>query len=76
MKLSMSEEILLLDLALSGRHKGHFLWLLMQAYTAVPLNLRRQAKMLYVWYSTKQGDWDAIHGKNDVIKNMRGISKC
>ena len=34
----------LLKLAISGRHRGHSL-------TAVPNNIRRQAKMLYVWYS-------------------------
>ena len=43
----------LLDLAISGRHKGHSLWLLTQSYTAVPLNIRRQAKMLHVWYLKK-----------------------
>ena len=36
----------LLRLAISGRHKGHLLWLLMQSYTAVPLNIRKQAKRL------------------------------
>ena len=41
----------LLELAMSGRHKGHSLWLLTQAYTAIPKIIRRQAKMLYVWYS-------------------------
>ena len=40
----------LLELAISGRHRGHSLWLLTQSYTAVPNNIRRQAKMLYVWY--------------------------
>ena len=40
----------LLELAISGRHKGHSLWLLTQSYTAIPNNIRRQAKMLYVWY--------------------------
>ena len=29
----------LLDLAISGRHKGHLLWLLTQSYTAVLLNI-------------------------------------
>ena len=38
----------LLELAISGRHRGHSLWLLIQSYTAVPNNIRRQAKMLYV----------------------------
>ena len=36
----------LLELAISGRHRAHSLWLLTQSYTAVPNNIRRQAKML------------------------------
>ena len=40
----------LLELVISGRHRNHSLWLLTQSYTAVPNNIRRQAKMLYVWY--------------------------
>ena len=39
----------LLELAISGRHKSHLLWLLTQSYTAIPKNIGRQAKMLYVW---------------------------
>ena len=39
-----------LELAISGRHRAHSLWLLTQSYTAVPNNIRREAKMLYVWY--------------------------
>ena len=34
----------LLELVISGRHRGHSLWLLAQSYTAVPNNIRRQAK--------------------------------
>ena len=34
----------LLELAISGSHRGHSLWLLTQSYTAVPNNIRRQAK--------------------------------
>ena len=40
----------LLELAILGRYRGHSLWLLTQSYTAIPNNIRRQAKMLYVWY--------------------------
>ena len=40
----------LLELAISGRHRGHSLLLLTQSYTAIPNNIRRQAKMLHVWY--------------------------
>ena len=39
---------LLLELAISDRHRHHSLRLLTQSYTAAPNNIRRQAKMLYV----------------------------
>ena len=58
----------LLELAISGRHRGHFLWLLTQSYTAVPNNIRRQAKMLYVWYPKNRTDLNTIDEKNDVIE--------
>ena len=57
----------LLELAISGRHRGHSLWLLTQSYTAVPNNIRRQAKMLYVWYLKNRTDLNTIHEENDVI---------
>ena len=65
----------LLKLAISGRHKGHSLWLLMQSYNAIPLNIRRQAKMIYVWYLDKRGDWDAIHEENDVIETQEELAR-
>ena len=58
---------LLLELAISGRHRGHSLWLLTQSYTAVPNNIRRQAKMLYVWYPKNRKDLNTIYEENDVI---------
>ena len=63
----------LLGLAISGRHKGLSLWLLTQSYTAVPMNIRRQVKMLYIWYPTKRGDWDTIHEENDVIEMQEEV---
>ena len=57
----------LLELVISGRHRGHSLWLLTQSYTAVPNNIRRQAKMLYVWYPKNRTDLNTIHKENDVI---------
>ena len=57
----------LLELAISGRHRGHSLWLLTQSYTAIPNNIRRQAKMLYVWYPKSRTDLNTIHEENDVI---------
>ena len=56
----------LLELAISGRHKEHSLWLLTQSYTAVPKSIRRQAKMLYVWYPKNRTDLNTIHEENDI----------
>ena len=39
-----------LEFAILGRHRNHSLWLLTQSYTDVPDNIRRQAKMIYIWY--------------------------
>ena len=57
----------LLELAILGRHRGHSLWLNTQLYTAIPNNIRRQAKMLYVWYPKNRMDLNTIHEENDVI---------
>ena len=57
----------LLELVISGRHRVHSLWLLTQSYTAVPNNIRRQAKMLYIWYPKNRTDLNTIHEGNDVI---------
>ena len=57
----------LLELVILGRHRGHSLWLLTQSYTAVPNNIRRQTKMLYVWYPKNRTDLNTIHEENDVI---------
>ena len=60
----------LLELAISGRHKGHSLWLLTQSYTEVPKNIRRQATMLYVWYPKNGTDLNTIYDENDVIETQ------
>ena len=57
----------LLEFVISGRHRGHSLWLLTQSYTAVPNNIRRQAKMLHTWYPKKRTDLNTIHEENDII---------
>ena len=64
----------LLDLAISSRHRGHSLWLLTQSYTAVPNNIRRQAKMLYIWYPKNQTDLNVIHEENDVIETHEKLA--
>ena len=57
----------LLEFAISEMHKGHSLWLLTQSYAAIPNNIRRQAKMLYVWYPKNRMDLNTIHDENDVM---------
>ena len=64
----------LLSLAISGRHRGHSLWLLTQSYTAIPNNIRRQAKMLYVWYPENRTDLNLIHKENDVIETPEELA--
>ena len=57
----------LLELVILGRHRSHSLWLLTQSYIAIPNNIRRQAKMLYIWYPKNRTDLNTIHEENDVI---------
>ena len=66
---------LLLELAISGCHRQHFLWLLTQSYTAVPNNIRRQAKMIYIWYSKNRTDLNVIHEENDVIETQKELAR-
>ena len=65
----------LLGLAISERHRAHSLWLLTQSYTAVPKDIRRQAKMLYIWYPKNQTDLNVIHEENDVIETQEELGR-
>ena len=57
----------LLELSISGRHRNHYLWLLMQSYSPIPKNLRKQVKAIFMWYPKKRADLKAIHDENDVL---------
>ena len=57
----------LLELAISGRHRDHYLWLLTQSYSAIPENLRRQIKSIFVWYPKDRVDLKMIHDENNVL---------
>ena len=65
----------LLELAISGRHRAHSLWLLTQTYTAIPKNIRRQAKMLYVWYPKHRTDLKVIHEEKNVIEMQEELAR-
>ena len=57
----------LLELVILRRHRSHYLWLLIQSYTTILKNLRRQAKATFVWYPKERGDLKMIHDENDVL---------
>ena len=57
----------LLELAISGRHHSHYLWLLTQSYSGIPKNLQRQAKVIFVLYPKERADLEMIHDENNVL---------
>ena len=67
-------DIIALDLVISGRHKGHSLWLLTQGYTATPKNIRRQAKIPCVWYPKNRTDLNTIHKENHIIETQEELA--
>ena len=38
-----------------------------QSYSAIPKNLRRQTKAIFVWYPKERGDLKMTHDENDVL---------
>ena len=68
----------LLDLSISERHRVLYFWLLTQSHTAIPKNLRRQSKAIFVWYPKERADLKMIHDENEVLTDdelviVRGI---
>ena len=66
----------LLDLSISGRHRGHYLWLLTQFYCAIPKNIRRQTKAVFMWYPKERADLKAIQDENDVLRSFKEVKTC
>ena len=62
----------LIDIAISGRHS---LWFLAQSYPVISRNIRRQGKILYVWYPKDRNDFKTIHHKNDVIETKEEVNE-
>ena len=58
----------LLELAISGRHRKHSLWIITQSYTALPKNLRRQKKQLFVWYPSEKSDLRMIDDETNLLE--------
>ena len=56
-----------LELSISGRHRGDYLWLLTQSYKGIPKKLREQDKAIFVWYPKARIDLKMIHDENEVL---------
>ena len=41
--------------------------MLTQSYSAIPKNLRRQAKTIFVWYPKERADLKMIHDQSNVL---------
>ena len=65
----------MLELAISGRHRNHSVWLLTQSYTAIPKNLRRQKKMLFVWYPHERSDLQKVDEETNIIDDLEVVKK-
>ena len=46
----------LLELAMSSRNRDHYLRLPTQSYSAIPKNLRRQPKGIFVWHPKERAE--------------------
>jgi len=63
----------LLNLAISGRHRKHSLWLITQSYTTIPKNLRRQKKQLFLWYPSERPDLKLADEEINVIDQLEVV---
>ena len=66
--------------AVSGRHRNHYLWLVTYSFLAIPKNLRRQAKSIFVWHPKEREYFKMKHDDNnmladDELVNVRDFSK-
>ena len=71
----------LLEFVISGRHWDHYLRLLTQSFSAIPKNVRRQTKAIFVSYPKEMGDLKMIHDKNNVLTDdvmgfFKNIKTC
>ena len=51
----------LLELTISGRHRGQYLWLHTQSYKGIPKKSKEQAKGIFVRYPKERIDQKMIH---------------
>ena len=59
-----------LELDISGWHYNHCFWLLKQLHSAIPKNLRRNARVLLVWHFKERSDIRMIWCLNHFLNEM------
>ena len=66
------------ELAFSGRHRNHSLWVLTQKYNSVSKDVREQIKWLCLFFTKDRDSFEECLRENDVIpdKNERKLKKC
>ena len=57
----------LLELTISGKHGNHYLWLFIQSYSVIQNNLKKQAKVVFVWYPKQRSHIKMVHDEHDVL---------
>ena len=55
------------ELAFSGRHRNHSLWVLTQKYNSVSKDVREQIKCLCLFFTKDQDSFEDCFRENDVI---------
>ena len=68
------------SISISGGYRNHYVWLLSQSYSAIPKNLKRQAKVMFVWYPNERPDVKMILDENSALTDdelviVRGFLK-
>ena len=67
------------ELAFSGRHRNHSLWILMQKYNSVSKDIRQQIKWLCLFFTKGRDSFEDCLKENNVVsdKDKRNrLKKC
>ena len=63
------------ELAFSGRHKNHSLWVLTQKHNSVSKDVRKQIKWLCLFFTKDRDSFEDCLRENDVIPDKNGRDK-
>ena len=65
----------LLNLAISGRHRKHSVWMLTQRYNKIPLTVRDQLKQLFIWFPKNKKEFELVLDENFIIDSKAEIAR-